>query len=578
MRGAHGECCFNEPLRYPLRVVESIQATGWEDVLGPLVRLGIDAGYAKEQLSNAHTDAEKLEELASLAVESDACVFLDPSAALPVALFSLVDGLRQAGLAATTQRSVQGEPMLVFEGTRTAAYEIKFDARATVRDVVRTVAYILPRTHQLLIAAGHERDDRLPVIVLSRAAYVSLAAAVGEPVLDRVFIRAGSEPGAAKLQLCDGPLPGVNLSERFLAHAPQPSAADAGGVQADGLDRAIERVCQYDPRVPWPADRSAPPGEDFATLCSLLSAGSSAHAGGGAAALAQLLYRFALATIVGAQCDILTARRNPGLGARVLGRGQVVWSYFIFAALGAESDALRAAKLLDDPWVRSLERAETFARQRAYYDLAVVLSSGNQGSCLLQLVELLPLRERLGWQSPAAIQAATVAHSEPLGQQLTHQPLYHQWPASLYALARHAGALDLLPRDNPFLGRPLELSEVDEGDALVGRLRAQLRVFESLDLTLIPPLLDPLPVIVDVEITRIDGDEVHGHTLLSARDEAEHNVVAPRAGKTMAPGEIWLLEVLSATRQTQEQHLDGLGSVRCTISVPTGQWLQKASV
>jgi hypothetical protein len=118
---------------------------------------------------------------------------------------------------------------------------------------------------------------------------------------------------------------------------------------------------------------------------------------------------------------------------------------------------------------------------------------------------------------------------------------------------------------------------VDVSDALVVRLREQQSAFDALDRALIPPLLDPLPVIVDVEITRIEGDEVHGHTLLCARDDAEHRVVAPRAGNAMAPGEIWLLEVQGARRDTLEQHFEDLGQVRCTVSLATGQWLQKVS-
>lgn len=551
------------------------KASGLEEVLRALLTLGLDEAYARAQLEAADSEDARLAEVASLAVESEACVLLTRDMSLPVGLFTLVDGLRQAGLAAFTARSVQGDPMLVFEAGRTAAYEIKFEAHATLKDVIRTVAYILPRTHQLLVASEHERDGQLPVIVLNRTSYVALTAVIPEPMLDRVFVRAGSDPGAAKLQLCDGPVPSPNLTERYHQHAPQKSAAS-------NVEETIERVRAYDPRVPWPADRTTAPGQDFAALCDALSAEplSQCLRSGSEAELAQLLMRFALVTVVGAHSDLLAVRRNPGTQSQaVVGRGQLVWAYFVFVALGADTEAERVAKLLDDPWVRGLERARTLARQRAYYDLARFLYDGSQGSCLLRLFELLPLRERSGWQTQHAVEAATAVHSEPLGDQLTHHPLYHVWPASLFALARKAGALDLLPLpiDNPFLLHPLSVSQVDLTDPLIERLQGQLQLFDALDVAHLPVVLDPLPVIVDVQITKVEGDDVHGHTLLAAHDDAEHQVMAPRGGRRMAPGEIWLLEVLSAQPATTELQVAELGPVRCAITVPTGQWLERVS-
>jgi hypothetical protein len=367
-------------------------------------------------------------------------------------------------------------------------------------------------------------------------------------------------------------MPRPDLEERYRSHPPQLNAAS-------DLDAAIERVKRYDPRVPWPADREKPPGEDFAQLCDALSGAPLAQclASRDASPLAQLLYRFALVTTVGAQCELLAARRNPGAHAQaVLGRGHLIWAFFVFAALGADADAERVAKLLAEPWVRAQERGRHASRQRAYYDLVQFLRSETHGTCLLRLSELLPLRQRPGWRA-SGVAAAVAVHCEPLGEQLTHHPLFHVWPAPLYALAREAGALDLLPKDNPFLAQPLALSHVDLSDALIVRLQEQLAAFEALDPGQLLPVLDPLPVIVDVEITRVDGDDVHGHTLLSANDEAEHQVVAPRAGHDMSPGEVWLLEVQAARPDTLEQHFDDLGDVRCTIAVPTGQWLEKVT-
>ena len=560
-------------MSYPREVVENDQAIGSDDVLNPLLAMGIDEAYARAQLSGAANDAERLAEVAALAVESDACVWLDQDMSLPVALFTLVDGLRQAGLACSTSRSVQGEPLLVFEAGRTAAYEIKFEPQAGVRDVVRTVAYILPRTHQLLIGADHERDGQLPVIVLNRSTYVALVGVTTEPALDRVFVRAGSEPGAAKLQLFDGPMPRPDLQERYRARPPQVMGAPE-------LEPAIERVKQYDPRVPWRADRTEPPGSDFVQLGEALAGPPLAQclASGSDTELAQLVYRFALVTTVGAQCDLLAARRNPGTQAQaVLGRGHLIWAYFVFAALGADGEADRALALLADPWVRAQERGPTASRRSAYHDLVLFLRSETRGTSLFRLSELLPLRQRSGWTSGSTVHAAVAVHSEPLGEQLTHHPLFHVWPAPLYALAREAGALDLLPKDNPFLAHVLALSHVDLDDPLLVRLHEQLRAFDALDPAQLPPVLDPLPVIVDVEITRIDGDEVHGHTLLTANNEAEHNVVAPRAGRSMAPGEIWLLEVREARPETLARRFDDLGDVRCTIAVPTGEWLERVT-
>jgi hypothetical protein len=108
------------------------------------------------------------------------------------------------------------------------------------------------------------------------------------------------------------------------------------------------------------------------------------------------------------------------------------------------------------------------------------------------------------------------------------------------------------------------------------RLREQLAGFDALDPERLPALLDPLPVVVDVAITRVEGDDVHGHTLLRGFDAAEHRVVAPRAGRNIAPGEVWLLEVQGSKRSTAEQHFADLGDVRCTIALPTGEWLEKA--
>ena len=543
-----------------------------EEVIRVLVSLGVDAAAARAQLFAAKSTAERLEEAAVLAVESDAALLISDDMPLPVALFELVDGLRQSGLPLSIVKNSKEQLVLAFGGTRPIAYELSFEPGASARDLVRAVAYVLPRTHQLLLAVEYEQPGVLPILVLDRGTFVWFSAAVGDGSLERVFVRAGSETGLVKLDVCETSLERPNWQARYTWHAPQLEAAS-------DVDVVWGRVQRYDPRVAWPAERTRPPGDDFYELCNALSAAPLAAClrGGSDADLAQILYRFALASLVGAHFEILAARRSPGLSAQgLLGWGQLTWSYFIFDALGAATDAERVGQLLEEPWVRMQERGLVAARQRAYYDLARWMRTGLAGASLPRLAELLPLRERLSWEEPELVAAALSVHTEPIGDQLTHHALYHAWPAPLYALARRASAIELLPRDNPFLSRPLLYSAVDQTDAMIVRLREQLAGFDSLDPKRLPALLDPLPVVVDVAITRVEGDEVHGHTLLSAFDDAEHRVVAPRGGRSISPGEVWLLEVQGSKRSSFDQHFSDLGEVRCTIALPTGEWLEKA--
>jgi len=547
-----------------------------------LVSLGIDEPCARAQLSALQSDAERLNEAALLAVESDAALLISDDMPLPVALFELVDGLRQAGLAVSLGKTAAAELALRLAGSRPAVFELSARAdggeaqlanaetRAHARDIVRAVTSVVPRAHQLLLAAEYEQPGVLPVVILDRGTYVAFSAAVGDGLLERIFVRAGSDVGTLAFRATEAALAPPDFVERYRSHPPPSSATD--------LDVAFDRVRSYDPRVAWAAERNRPPGDDFYDLCHALSAAPFARCLSNAEPrpLAQLLYRFALTTLVGAQCDMLAARRNPGRSAQgLLGWGQLTWAFFIFDALGASSEAEQAGALLEHPWVMAQERGVVALRQRAYYDLAHWLRTGLRGPTLARLAELLPLSARAGWEDPAAVLAAVNVHSEPLGDQITHHPLYFAWPATLYALARRAGALDLLPKDNPFLARPLTYSMVDVRDPFVVRLREQLSRLSALDPAHLPPLLDPLPVIVDVAITHLDGDEVHGHTLLAAHDDAEHHVVAPSAGRDIRPGEVWLLEVQGSLRSTTEAKLPELGAVSCTIALPTGEWLEK---
>ena len=58
-----------------------------EEVIRVLVSLGVDAAAARAQLFAAKSTAERLEEAAVLAVESDAALLISDDMPLPVALF-----------------------------------------------------------------------------------------------------------------------------------------------------------------------------------------------------------------------------------------------------------------------------------------------------------------------------------------------------------------------------------------------------------------------------------------------------------------------------------------------------------
>jgi hypothetical protein len=549
------------------------QSIDLEEVIRVLVSVGIEESCARDQFAalDKDDDSARLLEVGSLAVESDAGVLLPVDIPVEAALFELVDGLRQAGLPVSLATSASGVLAVAFHGARPVAYELQIGAAATTRDLVRAIASIVPRTHQVLLAIEYENADALPVVILDRGSYVWFSAALGDGALERVLLRAAGDVAGIEISICETGLREPDFAERFTWHKPE-----SGGLS---LDAAFARVQAYDPRVAWPSERRRPPGDDFYAFCNALAADSLAQclASGDDAAWAKLLYRFALATLVGANCDLLAARCNPGQSAQgLLGFGQLTWAWFIFEALGASEEAKQAGELLDDPWVRSQERGSVAARQRAYYDLALNLRSGKRGPSLARLSELSALSSREAWEDRAAVCAALAVHTEPQADQLTHHPLYHVWPAPLYALARRAGALDLLPADIAFTARPLELDDVDMTDPIVTRLKRQLAGFAALDPEALPALLDPLPVIVDVEITAVDATEAHGHTLLRARDAAEHRVVAPHGGRTMQPGEIWLLEIHGARPSSARAHYDDLGEVTTAIALPTGEWLNKA--
>ncbi len=160
-----------------------------------------------------------------------------------------------------------------------------------------------------------------------------------------------------------------------------------------------------------------------------------------------------------------------------IGSGNLIWGYFAFRAMGCTTLAKATGRTLLLPQLREEERYEMFARKEAFYDLAAWMHSGERGNALQKLGPMLPLAERGGWENAEAVEAAVVCHAEKRGEQFTHDPEWYCWPAELYALARHAGANELLPQDNPFLNLPLDFSQVDKKHPIVaGMLGMEERV------------------------------------------------------------------------------------------------------
>lgn len=549
------------------------RATGvdLDQVIAVLGTLGIDEGTARNQFELAASPGEQLAELAALSVESEAGLVLPQGVERDAALFDLVDGLRGAGVVASLCQTSTG-PALAFGRPVTRVVEVALGSDGSVATLVSAIASLVRDTHCVLVAPDYDCGAALALVVLDRASHERLRAAVGGETLDGVLHIVGAEaPGVALAEAPPARLLAPDFSQRFRVRAPELAAGDASEV-------AWENLRRYDARVAWPDGRRRPPGDDFLELSSALCGGplSCALAAAEPAALANLLYHFALVTTVGAHWDVRAARQNPGMSAQgVLGFGQLSWSWFIFTALGADAEAARAGRLLDTEWVRCQERGTVSARQRAWFDLGAFLRHGTRGTSLGRIAELLPLAERAGWQDETNIAAALSVHTEPRGDQLTHQTLYYLWPAPLYALARRAGVTDMLPADNPFLSRPRGVDLVDRTHALVVWLGEQLTRFDAMDEASLPPLLDPLPVIVEARVTEVDATHAHGRTQLAARDDAEHHVVAPHGGRAMKAGEVWHFEVQGSRQTRARARYDDLGEVSFHIALPTGQWLSR---
>lgn len=552
-----------------------------EEVVKNLVQLGLDEAYVRNQFAGLPEPSLWLDEVAALIPESEAALVLGTEAALPVVLFELIDALRQVGAKASCGQTADGALAINLQnGAKVQTYKVQLGSNADVLGLVRAVVAVLPRAQQVLVpvntgggGAFEAPSGVLTLIVLERGTFVALRAAVGDGALEKRFERVSGEPKGVKLIPVDAPLAPIDSTKRFSARL-----AELEG-REHGSDEEFERLSVFDPRIAWPIEHKRPPGDDFFQFCAGLANRTLARAVSTRddGALANLLYRFALSTLVGAHYDVAAARLNPGMAAQgVLGFGQLTWAWFIFDALGAKREAANSGRLLDSDWVRTQERSNVALRQRAYYDLGAFLRTGARGPALGRLFPLVALTERSAWLDPVVFEAALATHSEMTADQLTHHPLYYLWPAPLYALARRAGALDSLPRDNPFLSRPLDMSVVDQQHDLVSRFKEHLLRFGLLDEAKFSPLLDPLPVIVDVWITEVDEHNAHGRTMLAERDDAEHRVMAPHSGRSMQPGEVWLFEVQGSRAATKQVSYADLGDVSFHVAVPTGQWLERA--
>ena len=504
-----------------------------------------------------------------LAVESEAGALIDRRLTVSQALPELIDALRQGGVETRLEIGSQGPVVCIGVGEATRYYTLKVGEQGALEALASALSAVIPSDVQLRVSESYEDADAYGLVVLGPDGRSALASVLGESVLDDVLRR--PPPPSLAVQLLPAAGEAVEELDWAVRHRLHPPI-DSG----QGWEPVWEHLQTLDPRMVWPIELRNPPGQLFYELTSALAgpALSAARHGGQAGELATVLYRWARATLVGCLWDVVACRYNPGMSAQgVLGFGQLIWAYFVFEALGADDDADSAGRLLDDPWVREQERALLFTRQRAYYDLGLWLRSGQAGPQLLRLRELLPLAKRPAWNEPNRVEAGLKVHAELHGDQLTHAPLYFGWAAPLHALARRAQAQDLIPADNPFLAAPLSVEQVDLQEPLLAGLRQMEVQLMLLADAPAPPLLDPLPVIVEVRITEVRDGQAIGHPLVSDSAGAEHRVKAPCSGLQIAAGETWALRAESATPARGTRNIDGMGDVAYRISHPTGSWI-----
>jgi len=532
-----------------------------------LESLGLDARVARAELESIPEGEPPEEDVAALVVESEAGVHFDTLQPLEEGIVELVDAFRRAGIPCRLD-TADGAPVVVVEQDRTArAHRILIDDGLTHEALAAAVVRLLPSGYSLRLCPGSSHGNSLALAVLSSDEEAQLQAAITPEAVERVLpkpsaTRVHSYVAAVALDALEQP----DWHERYAVHGTPTTPARPWTDIWEGL-------AQLDPEVPWPEDAPRPAGDACFELTHALCGEPLATCceGGDRTAWANLLYRWALTTHVGARWDRLACRYNPGTSAQgILGHGQLTWAWFILDAMGATQEAVQVGVLLDTAWVRAQERSVLSVRQRAWFDLGAWLRSDDEGAQLGRLHELVDLVKEDAWKDAATVSAALKLHAELRGDQFTHHPLYWCWPAPLYALARRAGANDRLSSDNPFLRNPVSIDDVVVGEVIKG-LRAFNDKLDAIEGQRLPPLLDPLPVIVDVKITSVDDVEVSGRTLLGG-DEGEHDVRAPGAGAPIEVGQIWSLEVEDSLRTVVG---GDSGGPRRRIAIPTGRWLDR---
>lgn len=543
-----------------------------------LESLGLDARVARAELESIPDDEAPEDDVAALVVESEAGVHFDTHCPVEDGIVELVDAFRRAGIPCRLETFDDAPVVVVEQEGVVRAHRIVADDGLTHEVLAAAVVRVLPSGYSLRLCPGSSHGDSLAIAVLSSAEESALEAVMSAEALERVLPR----PSATRVHsyvtaVAVDALKQPDWDERFAAYcAPNRSGSSWA--------EAWERVARCDPSIPWPQDESRPAGDACFELTHALCGEPLAACcdGGERSAWANLLYRWALATQVGARWDRLACRYNPGASAQgILGHGQLTWAWFIFDAMDARAEADEVGALLDESWVRAQERSVLSVRQRAWFDLGSWLRSGDEGAQLGRLYELVELADGEAWRDAGRVSAALKLHSELRGDQFTHHPLYWCWPAPLYSIARRADVLDRLSGDNPFLRNAVSRDDVDMDANIVVGLKAFNAKLDAIEARRLPPLLDPLPVIVDVKVTHVDDLEVCGRTVLGGAD-GEHDVRAPNTGDGIAEGELWSLMVEDSIKESAPVDDGGDGGDGGDreprlqrVAIPTGRWLER---
>src|SRR4051812_26095591 len=115
------------------------------EVVKNLVLLGLDETYVRSQFADLRDEASWLDEVAALMLESESALLLRLDASLPLALFQLIDTLRQVGAKASCGRAADGALSFSLQGAPPKTFAVRTDEPASVLDLVRAVVSVLPR-------------------------------------------------------------------------------------------------------------------------------------------------------------------------------------------------------------------------------------------------------------------------------------------------------------------------------------------------------------------------------------------------------------------------------------------------